>query len=211
MTAPAHREDPADLAARFCAGSMTDAEERDFAAHLASGCLVCQEQVADYMTVAEGLVECVAPLEPPAIVRSRLMAQVTVACALEQFDSGSRTPAGDEPRIDLSPVDRPVGMFVRRQGERPWTDTPHRGVQLRILHVDHARKQFTALVRMAPGATYPPHSHDAPEECLVLEGDLRFADQVLRAGDFLRTEAGFQQAEQTTEVGCLLYLTSPLD
>jgi len=211
MTAPTHREDPVDLAARYCAGSMTDAEERDFAAHLAGGCLACHEQVTDYMSVAQGLVECIAPVEPPAIVRSRLMAQVTVACAIDQFDPGpSQLPAA-EPRIDLSPVDRPAGMVIRRQDERPWTDTPHPGVQLRMLHVDHARKQFTTLVRMAPGATYPSHAHDAPEECLVLEGDLRFGDQVLRAGDFLRTEPGYQQAEQTTEGGCLLYLTSPLD
>jgi anti-sigma factor ChrR (cupin superfamily) len=67
------------------------------------------------------------------------------------------------------------------------------------------------LVRMTEGASYPSHRHAAAEECLVLEGDLIVGEDVLRAGDFQRSEAGSVHPPQSTRAGCLLYILSSLE
>ena len=100
-------------------------------------------------------------------------------------------------------------MLVVKGGAAAWSKTEYPGVEVRVLFVDRQRQQSTLLVRMAPGAVYPAHAHEGTEECLVLEGDLRFGDHVLLRGDFLRTGPGYQQTTQTTQQGCLLYLTTP--
>ena len=105
----------------------------------------------------------------------------------------------------------PQDVHVVKADAGAWRATPYAGVELRVLHVDKQRQQFTALVRMAPGAVYPAHAHDGAEECLVLEGDLRFGDQVLSRGDYLRTGPGYEQTTQTTECGCLLFLSTPFE
>jgi serine/threonine protein kinase len=73
--------------------------------------------------------------------------------------------------------------------------------------VDEQNDHFTALVRMAP---YPRHIHRGPEECLVLEGDLRVCDTVLYPGDYQRAPTGTVQGVQSTDQGCLLLTTSSL-
>jgi anti-sigma factor ChrR (cupin superfamily) len=43
---------------------------------------------------------------------------------------------------------------------------------------------------MEPGSQYPDHSHSFVEEIFVLEGSLSVGGQVLRAGDYCRSEPG---------------------
>ena len=69
------------------------------------------------------------------------------------------------------------------QGRANWFEISP-GIKGRLLHVDRAQNRQYLLIRMAPGASYHPHSHDAEEQTLVLEGDLSFGDLNLKAGDF---------------------------
>lgn len=101
-------------------------------------------------------------------------------------------------------------MLVRHADEGDWKESGFPGVTFRTLLVDPTRGHFTAVVRMAAGATYPPHTHEGAEECLVLEGDLRIGEVTLRGGDYLCTPPGFQQVEQSTAGGCLLLVMTPL-
>jgi anti-sigma factor ChrR (cupin superfamily) len=66
------------------------------------------------------------------------------------------------------------------------------------------------LIRMEPGASYVPHRHGGPEQCYVVEGDLRDGDVVVRAGDFQCAPESTMHGAQTTEKGCLLLIVSSL-
>ena len=101
-------------------------------------------------------------------------------------------------------------MIIKKASEAAWESTAVEGVTIRTLFVDQENNQFTALVRMAPGTSYPPHVHGSPEQCLVLEGDLRAGGEVLHAGDYQRAPTGSYHDLQSTERGCLLLITSSL-
>ncbi len=198
MIQPSHPGNPSEMAALYASGAMTDDERRKFEAHLGEGCPTCAAALAEYDDVVLHLAEGVAPQAPPPQIAARLLARISGAEAATEHVEAA------EPREAAT-------LWVRRADEGQWTDTPYWGVQVRTLYVDKRRRQFTSLVRMAPGSSYPAHSHHEAEECLVLEGDLRFGQHVLHGGDFLRTGPGYEQVMQTTEGGCLLYLTSPFE
>src|SRR5262249_61971021 len=90
-------------------------------------------------------------------------------------------------------------LFVSRAADAAWEKSDVPGVSVRVLHVDRAGNQFTALVRMAAGSSYPRHVHNGPEQCLVLEGDLRVGDDVFGPGDYQRADVGSRHNIQSTE------------
>src|SRR5262249_39534142 len=101
-----------------------------------------------------------------------------------------------------------AGMHVLRHDEGKWRRTPFPGVTVKTLYLDKETAMATNLLRMEPGASYPPHRHTAVEQCLVLEGDIRQGNTVLRAGDYSRNEASSDHGRLHTEGGCLLLLIS---
>jgi anti-sigma factor ChrR (cupin superfamily) len=96
------------------------------------------------------------------------------------------------------------------QDSGPWEATSIKGIEARQLFIDRKLDRATFLVRMAPGTAYPAHVHGGPEECFVLEGDLKVGEATLRAGDYQRAETGSTHAVQSTERGCVLLLVSSL-
>jgi len=73
-------------------------------------------------------------------------------------------------RIEGEGADLP-GTLTKRAGTANWFEIGP-GIKGRLLHVDRAQNRQYLLIRMAPGASYQSHSHDAEEQSLVLEGDL---------------------------------------
>ena len=98
--------------------------------------------------------------------------------------------------------------FVAAEG--PWEATAVPGIEARKLFVDEPNDRVTMLVRMAPGAAYPSHRHAGPEECYVLQGDLRTGDVVQHAGEYQRAAMGSVHPSQSTEGGCVLLIVSSL-
>jgi anti-sigma factor ChrR (cupin superfamily) len=215
MSFASHPGDPAELAALYASGSMTSDERLAFEAHLAEGCAQCRAEVTEYDELVVALSDVLAPQAPPSELRRRLLSRA----AAERHDQPYEHEALEHEVHEHHPVAAMAerrgklapDLLVLKAGEGTWTNTDHEGVKVRMLYVDHEARQYTSLVRMAPGSSYPAHSHRRAEECLVLEGDLRFGDHVLTAGDFLRTSAGYHQVLQTTQAGCLLYLTTPFE
>ncbi len=197
----------AELAALYVTGAMTEQERGDFERHLAQGCNDCDAEINQLCAPAAALAATIEPIEPDPATRAELLARVAAA---------ARPVAAVSPKSAASPShaarpDPATDLFVLRSDEGAWEQLPVEGVSIRMLYVDRGRRQFTALVRMAPGAVYPEHTHEGAEECLVLEGDLRVGDLVLHPRDFQRTPPGFRQAVQLTENGCLLLVTTPFD
>ena len=143
--------------------------------------------------VLRALAELAPRFGPPPGLRSRVLARF-------REERVPRAPLVHE-GITTTPVEA---------GE--WKATPVPGVWFRELHRDELARRRTMLVRMDPGASYPPHVHAGDEECLVLEGDLSVAEQLdMRAGDYQMARAGSRHGLQRTSQGCLLLIRDSLD
>jgi anti-sigma factor ChrR (cupin superfamily) len=86
------------------------------------------------------------------------------------------------------------------------------GILCKLLSVDEEKSRVTMLVRLAPGADYPPHRHAGIEELHLLHGELRIDDKKLQAGDFIRAASGSVDHRVWSETGCTcVLLTSTRD
>jgi anti-sigma factor ChrR (cupin superfamily) len=66
------------------------------------------------------------------------------------------------------------------------------------------------LIRLAPGGSLPPHSHDdGPEECVMIEGELEVNGVRYHAGDYSVALQGSKHDVVRTDTGALFYLRSP--
>jgi anti-sigma-K factor RskA len=90
---------------------------------------------------------------PPVALKSRLMERIR--------------QTGQEGNQQARPK-----LGAIRAGEGVWRDSGFRGVSYKVLFYDRAAGLVTTLVKMEPGASYPAHRHNKPEQCLVVEGDL---------------------------------------
>jgi anti-sigma factor ChrR (cupin superfamily) len=86
------------------------------------------------------------------------------------------------------------------------------GITCKLLATDAETGRVSMLVRLAPGAEYPPHTHDGVEELHMLAGELMVDDKKLHAGDYLRSEPGTTDRRVWSETGCTgVLLTSIRD
>ena len=112
-------------------------------------------------------------------------------------------------RIDSEGANLP-GTLTKRAVAATWIEISP-GIKGRVLHIDRAQKRQYLLIRMAPGASYHPHSHDADEQTLVLEGDLHFGDLELLAGDYHVATPTSSHPPGRTVNGCLVHVAMSLD
>ena len=92
---------------------------------------------------------------------------------------------------------------------RPLDEPGVAGVDVKALRFDPITGRApTILLRFAPGARYPAHSHPGGEEIFVLEGDIRFGRKRLRAGDYLFTAPDNAHAVHSPG-GCVILASVP--
>jgi predicted ChrR family anti-sigma factor len=197
--------DSAELAALYATGAMPPAEQATFEAHLNAGCRQCAAEVRALLEVAGELGSLAAGVEPRAVTREAVLARVRTTTET----TTKATPL--EKHLTAALQGSQANLLTRRADENAWEDTAVPGVRIRVLNVNEAANEFVALVRMAAGASYPSHNHGGPEQCLVLDGDLRVGDEVLKPGDYQFAPEGSRHGVQTTETGCLLFITSSLN
>jgi quercetin dioxygenase-like cupin family protein len=86
------------------------------------------------------------------------------------------------------------------------------GISCLLLAADPEKDRVSMLVRLAPGADYPPHRHAGIEELYLLHGELLIDDKKLYPGDYNRAEAGSIDHRVWSETGCTcVLLTSAAD
>lgn len=78
------------------------------------------------------------------------------------------------------------------------------GARVKWLHGGASPR--SVLVDLAPGGALPTHRHHEHEECVVLRGEARLGDLVVRAGDYHVAPAGSRHGRVTSRDGALLYL-----
>lgn len=83
------------------------------------------------------------------------------------------------------------------------------GIFVKPLRYNEEQKRFSSiLLKFQSGAKYPYHNHPGGEELFVLKGECIINDQMLRAGDYLYTPAGFKHAVRSDK-GCELLFIIP--
>ncbi len=198
--------DMTEAAALYAAGAMTPAEAAAFESRL--GDADAATDVAALSPVVEELLRTVEPIQPPDAVRTRLMARIA-----DEREHAAPPAAAEKQQVWKHWRDDAAAshLVIQNAMQTGWEETDIAGIAVRRLSVDRERNQTTMLVRMAAGTGYPSHIHDGPEECLVLEGDLRAGDGPhLRAGDCPRMGPGSRHGYQSTDGGCLLLIVSSL-
>jgi anti-sigma factor ChrR (cupin superfamily) len=80
------------------------------------------------------------------------------------------------------------------------------GISCKLLATDANSHVVSMLVRLAPGASYPPHGHAGVEELYLLGGELWIDERKLYPGDHNRAEPGTSDKRVWSETGCTCVL-----
>jgi anti-sigma factor ChrR (cupin superfamily) len=82
------------------------------------------------------------------------------------------------------------------------------GIECKLLATDTERHRVSMLVRLAPGASYPPHTHAGVEELHLLDGELWIDDRKLLPGDYNYGAPGAGEDRVWSETGCTCVLVT---
>lgn len=133
--------------------------------------------------------ESIDPIEPPASVRTRVLAAVRRRQPLDESIPGEHE------------------SLTIRASEGRWT-TVAPGVRIKKLTRDARRGTMTLLLDLEPLAIAPAHDHEGGEDSYVVRGSCRIGAIALNAGDFHHVDAGAHHGDVVaSEEGCLLLLT----
>jgi anti-sigma factor ChrR (cupin superfamily) len=80
------------------------------------------------------------------------------------------------------------------------------GIECKLLASDAERERVSMLVRLAPGASYPAHTHAGPEELHLLDGELWIDGRKLVPGDYNYGVPGAGDERVWSESGCTCVL-----
>lgn len=183
-----NNEEKVDLALLYVVGALSPGDASIVERLLEAGDLFLESEIRSFREIAARTALALPESAPSPSVKTRLMARIS-------------------PEEILAP-----GMSVLRGGTGKWSESGYPGIQCQLLHHDKQTNLVTQLVRMSPGAVYPPHHHKMDEQCFVLEGSVRLDETVLRAGDYGRADAETEHYKVTTETGCtVLLINCPQD
>jgi anti-sigma factor ChrR (cupin superfamily) len=105
----------------------------------------------------------------------------------------------------------PVLPPARQWSEPDWEQVAP-GIECKLLATDTERHRVSMLVRLAPGASYPAHTHAGVEELHLLDGELWIDARQLFPGDYNYGAPGAGDERVWSETGCTcLLVTSTKD
>jgi anti-sigma factor ChrR (cupin superfamily) len=84
------------------------------------------------------------------------------------------------------------------------------GIECKLLATDEQRHLVSMLVRLAPGASYPGHTHAGIEELHLLEGELWIDQHKLVPGDYNYAVPGTGDDRVWSETGCTCVLITSI-
>jgi len=169
--------------------ALNQHEARAFEEHLAAGCAVCADEVGPLESVVTALGFGTTEAEPPVSVREKLLTQIA--------QSATAVTAKMED----------VSFVTVRAGEGEWQPIAE-GVSAKTLFADQNTGTVTSLFKFMPGAHAPRHMHAGNEQCLIVEGDFRFAGETFGPGDYTCALTGSVHEDAWSEKGALLLIVA---
>jgi anti-sigma factor ChrR (cupin superfamily) len=103
---------------------------------------------------------------------------------------------------------RPPLLPSARQWSEPEWKQVAPGIECKLLATDPERHRVSMLVRLAPGASYPGHSHAGTEELHLLNGELWIDKRKLFPGDYYDAAPGTVDDRVWSETGCTCVLVT---
>jgi anti-sigma factor ChrR (cupin superfamily) len=170
-----------------CAYALQALPASDMAAaeaHIA-GCPDCRRELESLRPVVGGFVSWPTDVLRPA---GSLQARLALRIAEE---------TGKEPVLPPA-----------RQWSEPEWEQVAPGIECKLLATDAQRQRVSMLVRLAPGASYPAHTHAGAEELHLLEGELWIDERRLLPGDYNRGAPGAADERVWSETGCTCLLVT---
>ncbi|MBI2735115.1 MAG: cupin domain-containing protein [Rhodospirillales bacterium] len=114
-------------------------------------------------------------------------------------------------RTGRPPLQSPVQSRAWRWSELDWEQVAP-GIECKLLATDAERQRVGMLVRLAPGARYPAHTHAGVEELHLLDGELWIDGRRLLPGDYTYGPPATSDKHVWSETGCTcVLLTSTKD
>ncbi len=166
----------------FAVGALPAAEAAAVEAHIAV-CADCRAELDSLQAVVERFAAWPADVLRPS---PSLQARLSQRLAKE---------TGKEP---VPPP--PPGW-----SEPDWEEVAP-GIECKLIATDTETARVSMLVRLAPGASYPPHTHAGVEELHLLEGELWIDDRKLYPGDYNYGAPGAGDDRVWSETGCTCVL-----
>jgi anti-sigma factor RsiW len=102
---------------------------------------------------------------------------------------------------------QPVLPPAQRRSEPDWEQVAP-GIECKVLATDTERHRVSMLVRLAPGASYPAHTHAGVEELHLLDGELWIDARKLLPGDYNYGAPGADDERVWSETGCTCALVT---
>ena len=165
-------------------------EARQFEIHLAE-CGQCRQEFESLRPVVESLSDWPTDvLRPSATVWDRLAQRITA----DSPNSQTLSTPGDPERLEPQWLNEPQ-----------WHKAAP-GIDYKLLATDPVRERLSLLVRLAPGAAYPPHTHAGTEELHLLAGELWINGKKLYPGEYNRATWGSTDRKVRTDTGCTCVL-----
>jgi anti-sigma factor ChrR (cupin superfamily) len=151
-------------------------------AHVAA-CVDCQSELENLRPVLDRFVAWPTDvLRPPSTLQTRLAVRLAE-------ETGK--PLVEPPAPQWSEPD--------------WEEVAP-GIECKLLSTDAETKRVSMLVRLAPGASYPPHTHAGVEELHLLDGELWIDERKLYPGDYNYGAPGAGDELVWSETGCTCVL-----
>ena len=184
MSSPIHTTcDKTELVCVYAARALPAGEVSTIESHL-SACWQCRRELEMLLPTIESFVFWPKDvLRPTATLQNRLAQRIAAQ-------------TGAEPALP-----------PRRWTEPEWEDVAP-GISCKLLATDSEQHRVSMLVRLAPGADYPPHTHAGVEELHLLDGELWIDERKLYPGDFSRAECGTADERVRSETGCTCVLVT---
>jgi anti-sigma factor ChrR (cupin superfamily) len=178
-------EDPcgqSELTSAYAAQALPAADVAAAEAHIA-GCPHCQRELAALRPVVDRFVSWPTDvLRPPTSLQARLAQRIAAETGKE-----------------------PVPPPARQWREPDWEQVAP-GIECKLLATDGERHRISMLVRLAPGARYPAHTHAGVEELHLLDGELWIDQRKLLPGDYNYGPPGASDERVWSETGCTCVL-----
>jgi anti-sigma factor ChrR (cupin superfamily) len=182
---PFHRNpcEHSDATCSYAAQALPPDQAAAAEAHIAI-CPDCRRELDGLRPVIERFVAWPTDvLRPPASLQARLAQRI----------------AGE--------TGKPPVLPPRQWSEPEWEQVAP-GIQCKLLATDSERHQVSMLVRLAPGASYPAHTHAGVEELHLLDGELWIEDRKLVPGDYNHAAPGTGDQRVFSETGCTCVLVT---